>query len=707
MRTLKLSEFWTEQPDIQRPPNFDLDGKQLNHPKKNAKHYVDSIWPKPQARFTEDHLEELLRNTHDRIKSPQELEADEVLRRIKLLKSRRSTGLDTLSNEYLKSVKDIILPHVKAFFEACIRLSYFPRLFKEAKIVLLKKFGKKQNEYRQPKGWRPIALLSCLGKVLEGLIADRLKKIVVIHDILPSTQYGGVPGKTTAQAIERLLLQVFDGWTRRQRRHSTAVKLDVKGAFNNVMIRKLLEALSVLGIPHWIIRMIFSFMQSRQMHIQSPGIPLQGPFETFVGVPQGSPMSSILFACFTCLLFRPFNSHIHTLPKQCDAVLVAYVDDFYLVVTSPSFPENNRLVAELVRKLQAIGRENGVEFDKYGGMHFYPWPDRHADGLDQKPDVPELCADGVWKKKRERKGKAKEEAQQDPKDYALEILGVMVDPQLDWDAHVEAIKKKVGTRKWHIERMFTSVKGPTWKRAIHAFTCKVLPIFTNGSTAWWFTNPEIPFSLSRRQINALESCYYQALRKVLGGHDNIAKRMLQKDSNLPSLEVYLESYTWTQRVRALARTKPGSPSPSPTPMPDLSKPGKRRTKLNPCEALRQISKYMLNEVAQWYASSDQADPQKWNDPVFRQKVVGRYFRKKRNLEMSAAWDKFRRIELQKGRRDAILYEEWGRRCLKYYDGLPRHLCSFLLCSRTGFGGFRKHTFLIKVSHTRYSRLESS
>lgn len=54
----------------------------------------------------------------------------------------------------------------------CLYLRYFPKQWKVAHVVILRKPGK--TDYTHPKSYRPIGLLSVLGKIVEKLLVGRL-----------------------------------------------------------------------------------------------------------------------------------------------------------------------------------------------------------------------------------------------------------------------------------------------------------------------------------------------------------------------------------------------------------------------------------------------------------------------------------------------------------------------------------------------------
>lgn len=80
--------------------------------------------------------------------------------------------------------------------------------------------------------YRPISLLNTLGKLLEAVMARRLSYLAEHHGLLPDTQFGGRPGRTTEQALLILTNAIDRAWHRQ--RLITLVAFDLKGAFNRV-----------------------------------------------------------------------------------------------------------------------------------------------------------------------------------------------------------------------------------------------------------------------------------------------------------------------------------------------------------------------------------------------------------------------------------------------------------------------------------------
>jgi hypothetical protein len=85
-------------------------------------------------------------------------------------------------------------------FKASIKLGYYPTKWKTATIVVLRKPSGKRD-YVSPDAYRPISLLNTLGKLLEGVMARRLSYYAEKYKLLPDTQFGDRPGRSTEQAL--------------------------------------------------------------------------------------------------------------------------------------------------------------------------------------------------------------------------------------------------------------------------------------------------------------------------------------------------------------------------------------------------------------------------------------------------------------------------------------------------------------------------
>jgi hypothetical protein len=82
-------------------------------------------------------------------------------------------------------------------FNNCISSGIFPRIWKTARLVLLRKWNKPPGE---ASSYRPLYLLNGIGKLLEYLLVKRLELQVANKGDLSAAQYGFRRGLSTVYA---------------------------------------------------------------------------------------------------------------------------------------------------------------------------------------------------------------------------------------------------------------------------------------------------------------------------------------------------------------------------------------------------------------------------------------------------------------------------------------------------------------------------
>ena len=106
-------------------------------------------------------------------------------------------------NRFLRTVSQKLLSKFTHFFQGCVQLGYHPKEFKKANTIVLRK--PKKEDYSEPKSYRPIALLSTLGKALETVIAKKLNDCAEANNRLPLEQMGGRRDRSTETALETIV----------------------------------------------------------------------------------------------------------------------------------------------------------------------------------------------------------------------------------------------------------------------------------------------------------------------------------------------------------------------------------------------------------------------------------------------------------------------------------------------------------------------
>ncbi|OGE48027.1 hypothetical protein PENARI_c033G04144 [Penicillium arizonense] len=249
-------------------------------------------------------------------------------------------------------------------FNACLRIGRNPRHFQTSITVTLRKAG--PRDYRLPKAYRPVALLNTLGKVLEAIIATRIAWAVEEYRLLPDTHLGGRKGISVDHAIQLILDRVHTAWGHGQGQKASMLLLDVAGAYDNVSHERFLHNMHQMGLEE-LVPWVQAFLTGRHTRIRLPG-HLSDAFPTPTGIPQGSPISPILFLLFNVPLVKNFS--LITGYGRTEAF--GWVDDVCILAVSNSYEENVWLIEKALQRADQWAKRHAARFapDKFELIHY-------------------------------------------------------------------------------------------------------------------------------------------------------------------------------------------------------------------------------------------------------------------------------------------------------------------------------------------------
>ena len=222
----------------------------------------------------------------------------------------------------------------------------FPDLWKRARLVLIPKPGRPAGD---PSAYRPLCLLSTVGKAMEALIAARLWTEIERNRSLSDRQFGFRRGCSTLGALEQVM-QVAEQERRRTlktRNLCLVILLDVKNAFNSMSWNVVIERMEQKGFSPYLRRIISSYLKDR---VILPGND-SAEFEVTAGVPQGSILGPVLWNI-------AYDDVLElTMPEGVKSV--AYADDLALVITARNEPAMEAKANEALRRIgQWMGRNH-------------------------------------------------------------------------------------------------------------------------------------------------------------------------------------------------------------------------------------------------------------------------------------------------------------------------------------------------------------
>ncbi|RAL58275.1 hypothetical protein DID88_002230 [Monilinia fructigena] len=124
--------------------------------------------------------------------------------------SSTSPGADRVTVRLLKACWQHIRAFIRDFFQKCLELSHFPSEWKLAEVVMLPKIGKKDRS--SVRSWRPIALLSCIGKGLERLVARRISWAAIHYGVISPQHGGALPKRSAVDLVASFVYDVGIGF---------------------------------------------------------------------------------------------------------------------------------------------------------------------------------------------------------------------------------------------------------------------------------------------------------------------------------------------------------------------------------------------------------------------------------------------------------------------------------------------------------------
>ena len=164
-----------------------------------------------------------------------------------------------------------------------------PQTFKTANIIPI---PKQDKDLSSPASYRPIALTSHLGKLLEAIVNERLKHFLETEGLLSPFQSGFRDSKETLEQVLRLEADIRKANDRGLT--LCAVFLDISKAFDTAQHCYILQHLQKYNVNGNMYNYCKDFMSNRLFNVKV-GNALSDIFTQDNGVPQGAVISPTLF----------------------------------------------------------------------------------------------------------------------------------------------------------------------------------------------------------------------------------------------------------------------------------------------------------------------------------------------------------------------------------------------------------------------------
>ncbi|XP_074042371.1 uncharacterized protein [Leptinotarsa decemlineata] len=182
------------------------------------------------------------------------------------------------------------------------------------------------------------------------MIKNRMEWYMENRQLLNPFQYGFRKGRGVQDNLGALYSKVAASVAVNE--FAVVVLIDISSAYDNVVIPKLSQRLSEYGIPLDLSDLIFSFIRDRQICVIEPSSGcMVGPKPAYKGLPQGSPLSPLLFNIYC----DPIKNIVGE-----DVLLLGYADDYALVGTGSNVDIIIDQLNSSIDNLTSFLQDNGL-----------------------------------------------------------------------------------------------------------------------------------------------------------------------------------------------------------------------------------------------------------------------------------------------------------------------------------------------------------
>lgn len=264
---------------------------------------------------------------------------------------KHSAGVDDVPCSLVKYVSIYIMEPLVYVINRCLSEGIFPSNLKLNKIIPCHKRG----DVHDVANYRPISLPSVFAKIFEKVINNRLINYLIKYNLISSTHFGFVAGRSTSDAICHAITEIYNKLDRGD--VVAGIFFDLSRAFDMVDHSVLISKMQALGIFGVASDLFQSYLNNRKSKIMLSAEVnnvrkniYSSVIEMYCGIPQGSILGPTLFLIYV--------NDLHLSLSNC--TLSQYADDTTCIVSSTDLGGLSGSMSTIVGEMNNWCNINGL-----------------------------------------------------------------------------------------------------------------------------------------------------------------------------------------------------------------------------------------------------------------------------------------------------------------------------------------------------------
>ena len=230
-----------------------------------------------------------------------DITAKEITDAVRNLKNNKASGIDGITNEYIKASIHLLLPVYVKIFNIIYDQSTVPSSWTTG---IIKPIYKQKGNKQEPDNYRPITILSCLGKLFTAVLNARLKVYTETENFIGEDQIGFRENYSTIDGIFSLY-SLIDLMKKRRKKLFCAF-IDLKKCFGSIWREGLWDKVNNMQLGRKMTNTLMSIYKNVKSCVKMYSHDSTGQlifnsselFDCMNGLREGENLSPILFSIY-------------------------------------------------------------------------------------------------------------------------------------------------------------------------------------------------------------------------------------------------------------------------------------------------------------------------------------------------------------------------------------------------------------------------